>query len=164
MTVWKRIIWWRQIVYIVTFKLVIHLLAFPYVTSTGFGGDSYYRLYKDTRASGAPRWSSATTLYHRFISLQTHPVAAFMHAPCIVTALTSSRLENFNCSSACKSKLTIATLAVCDLISFPLSVGAPQVDFKEVQRNRLLLLLLFCFSCFVRARSFSHLYIFKLTL
>lgn len=152
MTVWKRIIWWRHIVYIVTFKLVIHLLAFPYVTSTGFGGDSYYRLYKDTRVSGAPRWSSATSLYHRFISfisLQTHPVAAFMHAPCIVTALMSSQLENFNCSSACKSKLTIATLAVCDLISFPLSVGAPQVDFKEVQREAesFVVVVLFFLRC-----------------
>lgn len=137
--------------YVVTFNLVIHLLAFPYVTSTGFSGDSYSRLYKDTRASGAPRWSSATSLYHRcisFISLQAHPAAAFMHAPCIVTAPMSSQLENFNCSSACKSKLTIATLAVCDLISLPLSVGAPQVDFKEIQREaESFVVVLFSLRC-----------------
>lgn len=59
-------------------------------------------------------------LYFTLSSLQTHPVAAFMLAPKVVT-LASRQLENFNCFSVYKSTLTVAAPFFWYLISFPRS-------------------------------------------
>lgn len=84
------------------------------MTNTGFSSDLSYFLYKDT-CETAVHPDKATTLafttdyflYFTLSSLQTHPVAAFMLAPKVVT-LVSCQLENFNCFSAYKSTLTVA--------------------------------------------------------